>query len=349
MLLLTLTCWPSASRSLVLLQARLLDRQGLRPPQDILIQNGKIAAIGQFPIPGNAQRIQARGKTLLPGFIDSHVHVQLSDPRLCLRGGTTTVRDLGWAPPVIFARLPGLRLSGPDLLAAGGILCPPGGYPSRAGWCPEATAVPVGTLAQAEQAVAQMKASGSSIIKVSLPFPQLPEVVAQAHRSGLKVTAHLGGVEELDEALAAGVDELAHFTFASVTVPPDRIERMVRRKVAVCPTLHIGATPQRLDNLARFVRAGGTVLYGTDLGNYGPPPGIDVQELALMMRAGMSPQQVIDSATIVPARWMGLKDRGAIAVGMRADLILVEGDPLRDLSCLAPPWKVLYAGEPVEK
>lgn len=345
----TLTCWPSAPRSLVILQARLVDRQGARPSQDILIQNGKIAAVGHFAVPKTSRLVRAAGKTLLPGFIDSHVHLQLSDARRCLRGGTTTVRDLGWAPPIIFARIPGLRASGPELLAAGGILCPPGGYPSRAGWCPEATALPVGNPAQAEQTVSQMKAAGACIIKVSLPFPQLPEVVAQAHRRGLKVTAHLSGVEELDQALTARVDELAHFTFASESVPADRIQRMVGRRVAVCPTLHIGPTPLRIDNLARFVRAGGTVLYGTDLGNYGPAPGIDVQELELMRRAGMSPQQIIDSATVVPAAWMGLKDRGAIEVGLRADLILVDGDPLQDLSRLAQPGQVFYAGEPVEK
>lgn len=312
--------------------------------QDVLIRAGKILSVGHFPVPKGAQRLEAGGRTLLPGFQDSHVHLQLSEAGRCLRGGTTTVRDLGWTPSIIFGRRAALQATGPDLLAAGGILCPPGGYPSRAGWCPEETAVPVGTPVQAEQAVARMAQAGACVIKVSLPFPMLPEVVAQAHRRGLKVTAHLGGLEELDQALAAGVDELAHFTFSSVSVPQDRIERMVAHKVAVCPTLHIGASPQRVDNLGRFVKAGGTVLYGTDLGNYGPPPGIDVQELQLMRRAGMTPQQTIDSATIVPARWMGLKDRGAVQAGMRADLILVDGDPLRDLSCLGRPWKVLYRG-----
>ncbi len=328
----------------MILHARRLDGR----VQNILIENGKIAALGDFPIPKNARRLEAAGKTLLPGFIDSHVHLQLSDPRRCLRGGTTTVRDLGWAPPIIFAQRQALRATGPDLQVAGGILCRPGGYPSGAGWCPEATALQVGTPAQAQQTVAQMKAGGACIIKVSLPFPQLPEVVAQAHQRGLKVTAHLSGVAELDQALEARVDELAHFTFASVSVPPDRIQRMVVRKMAICPTLHIGASPQRFDNLARFVKAGGTVLYGTDLGNYGPPPGIDVQELEYMRRAGMTPQQIIDSATLVPARWMGWKDRGAIEVGLRADLILVDGDPLQNLACLASPWKVLYSGQPVE-
>lgn len=326
-------------------QARLLDQPA---PTNLLIEDGKIAAIGKFVIPAGARKFKAGGHWLLPGFIDSHVHLQLVQPRACLKGGTTTVRDLGWVPQVIFAERQALRASGPDVLAAGGILCRPDGYPSHAGWCPPATALQVGSTAQAEQTVAQMKASGACIIKVSLPFPQLPEVVAQAHRRGLKVTAHLGGLEQLDEALRAGVDELAHFSFSSVRVPDDRIQAMVAHKVAVCPTLHIGPSPQRIDNLARFVKAGGLVIYGTDLGNFGPPPGIDVQELEYMRQAGMSPRHIIDSATRLPAQWMGLTDRGRIAVGCRADLILLRGDPLADLSFLGSPEKVFYQGELVE-
>ncbi len=326
-------------------QARLLDQPALT---NLLIEDGKIAAIGAFKVPKGARTLKAGGHYLLPGFIDSHVHLQLVQPRACLKGGTTTVRDLGWVPQVIFAERRALRSSGPDLLAAGGILCQPNGYPSQAGWCPAATALQVGSTAQAEQTVAQMKVNGACIIKVSLPFPQLPEVVAQAHRHGLKVTAHLAGRDQLDEALRAGVDELAHFTFASVRVADEQIQAMVARKVAVCPTLHIGPSPQRIDNLARFVRAGGIVIYGTDLGNFGPAPGIDVQELEYMRQAGMTHRQIIDLATRVPAQWMGLSDRGRIAVGCRADLILLRGDPLQDLRFLGSPLMVFYQGELVE-
>lgn len=74
-------------------------------------------------------------------------------------------------------------------------------------------------------------------------------------------------------------------------------------------------------------RGGGLVLYGTDLGNFGTAPGIDVTELELMRRAGMSELQVIHSATGAPARWLGLKERGTLAPGQVADLVLVRGVP----------------------
>lgn len=341
-MLLTLAAW---ARPLVIHQARLLDHP---EPTDLLLEDGKIAAIGTFKVPAGAAQFQAGGRWMLAGFIDSHVHLQLSQPRACLKGGTTTVRDLGWTPRIIFSQARALRAHGPDVLAAGGILCQPGGYPSQAGWCPSATALPVGSAAEAARAVARMKAAGACVIKVSLPLPFLSEVVAQAHRRGLKVTAHLSGLEQLDQALLAGVDELAHFSFASLRVPEDRIKRMVARKMAICPTLHIAPSPQRIDNLTRFVRAGGVVLYGTDLGNFGPNPGIDVQELEYMRQAGMTPRQVIDSATSVSAQWMGLSDRGRVAVGCRADLIVLRGNPLEDLSWLGSPLFVFYQGELVE-
>lgn len=324
--------------------ARLLDHQGLREGQTVLLQGGKILAVGRLAVPQGARKIEAQGKTLLPGFIDAHVHLQLSDPAACLRGGVTTVRDLGWEPQSILGRQSELRRRGPYLLAAGAMFCQPDGYPTGAGWCPPGTAYPVGNPQTAHQGVRAMAVGGASIIKVTLPFPQLKRVVAEAHQCKLKVTAHLTDLKELDQALEAGVDELAHFTFAAVPVPPDRLARMVRQKMAVCPTLHINPHPQRLDNLGKFVAAGGTVIYGTDLGNVGPPPGIDVEELEYMRQAGMTRQQVINSATSASAAWLGLPDRGRIAPGLRADLILVQGDPLQDLRVLERPRQVIYAG-----
>ena len=120
-LLLTLS-WAGPTRahptSLVIVGARLLDNQGLRSPQTVLLQQGKIVQIGPCSIPSGAQVIQAQGQTLLPGFFDAHVHLALSDPAACLRGGTTTVRDLGWDPQILFPRQPGLRAQGPYLLAS---------------------------------------------------------------------------------------------------------------------------------------------------------------------------------------------------------------------------------------
>ena len=81
--------------------------------------------------------------------------------------------------------------------------------------------------------------------------------------------------------------------------------------------------------------AGGRVVYGTDLGNQGPPPGIDVAELQLMVGAGMTPEQALLAATAGAAAHLRLAGTGRLTPGARADLVAVRGDPLRDLRTLA--------------
>ncbi len=105
--------------------------------------------------------------------------------------------------------------------------------------------------------------------------------------------------------------------------------------------------PQALDNALRSVAAlhaaGVDVLAGTDAGNPGTAHGASMHgELALLVRAGLSPVEALAAATSVPARRFGLDDRGRIAPGLRADLLLVEGDPTADIDAtraIAGIWK----------
>lgn len=109
--------------------------------------------------------------------------------------------------------------------------------------------------------------------------------------------------------------------------------------------------PQALDNAQRSVAAlhaaGVDILAGTDAGNPGTAHGISMHgELALLVRAGLSPMEALAAATSVPARRFGLDDRGRIAAGMRADLLLVDGDPTTDIQAtrgIAGIWKNGYA------
>ncbi len=109
--------------------------------------------------------------------------------------------------------------------------------------------------------------------------------------------------------------------------------------------------PVALENALQTVRAlhgaGVDILAGTDAGNPGTTHGASLHgELALLVRAGLTPLQAIAAATSVPARRFGLHDRGRIAAGMRADLVLVEGDPTLDITAtraIASVWKNGYA------
>jgi len=317
------------------------------PDRTVVVRGGRIERVGPpgavRPPPG-AVVVGAAGCTLLPGVVDAHVHLGFYPPAEVLRGGVTTVRDLGW-PAGRLAALRGLAeapgAASPRLLAAGQIVTVPGGYPTRAAWAPTGTAVPVRDGGEAAAAVAMLAAAGAAVIKVALdgrvgptlPGPLLAAVVAAARQHGLGVTAHVAGNGELEKALAAGVGELAHWPLQRRVLDDTLIARLAA-SVTVVPTLHIEPSRARRRGVRRFIAMGGRVVYGTDLGNRGPPPAVDVEELRLLVEAGLAPGQALAAATSVAAAHLGLADVGRVVPGARADLLLVEGDPLADLAAL---------------
>jgi len=338
--------------------ARVFDGTQFLEDQTVMVAAGRIDAVGpasETEAAGGAEIYDGKNRTLLPGFIDAHVHIGFYDPRVILAGGITTARDLGWPGELIFPLVHELKNSteaGPLLLAAGPMITTPGGYPSRASWAPSGTAMEVRDEWQARDAVRALVDEGADIIKVAqdpragpvLEPDVLKPIVNEAHGAGLKVTSHLGSLNELEVALDAGLDELAHGLWSDEEIPRALIDRMVAREVTVIPTLHIDPSAVRIQNVRRFLEAGGKVIYGTDMGNTGPPPGIDPSELSLMREAGMSVEEVLSSATSLAAEHLGLIGRGVIQVGAVADLILVEGDPRDDFRVLAHPTKVIRSG-----
>lgn len=326
----------------------------LRPVEDatLLIQDTTIVACGPsqgVAVPEGIAVTDAGDVTLLPGFIDAHVHIGLADPAEVVRGGITCVRDLAWPLPAIDRLREASRRPdhvGPHVIAAGTMLTAPGGYPMKAGWAPPRTGREVASPAGAEQAVAELAEWGACVIKTALnpaagpdlTPPVLGAIVNAAHRVGLKVTCHLYGIDRLELALDAGVDELAHMVMSEESIPDGLIARMVETGMTIVPTLSIrsgGDLHLAIGNLERFNAAGGRVVYGTDLGNEGPRPGIDRREVAAMWQAGMDGRAIATSATAGAAAYLGLATKGTLAVGMDADIIAVEGDPTADPMRLA--------------
>jgi imidazolonepropionase-like amidohydrolase len=216
------------------------------------------------------------------------------------------------------------------------MLTAPGGYPARAGWAPAGTARELDGPAAARHAVDEL-ASQAAIIKIALNPPvgpvlddaTLAAIMETAHGKGLRVTGHVYGLEQLRRAIDAGVDELAHMLMSSEPIPESTIAEMVAAGMAVVPTLSIRTGTDldiAIDNLHRFHAAGGTIVYGTDLGNEGPRPGIDPLEVGAMARAGISLLDIIRSATVGAARYLDLAGAGVIAPGMDADLVAFRGE-----------------------
>jgi len=316
------------------------------PGQTVVAGAGLIRRVGpegEVRPPAGAVVVDGSGCTLLPGIVDAHVHLEFHPPAVVLAGGVTTVRDLGWPRERLAVLREGAAdpAASPRLLTAGQILTVPGGYPTRAPWAPPGPARPVDGAAEAVEAVAGLAADGATVIKVALDDrvgptlapPVLAAVVEAAGERGLAVTAHVGTAAEAAKALDAGVGELAHWPFDPHPLPDDLVDRLAGSVVAV-PTLHIDPSPARRDGVRRFVERGGRVVYGTDLGNQGPPPGVDVEELRLLLEAGLAPGQALAAATSLAADHLGLAGAGRVAAGATADLLLVEGDPLADLAAL---------------
>lgn len=323
----------------------------------VVIAGEHIAAVGNPEVDG-AVVVELPGATLMPGFIDAHVHIALADPGAVVRGGVTTARDLAWPPEGIWPLVERSRdraFDGPRLMAAGQMLTVEGGYPMTAAWAPTGTGRPVSGPAAAVEAVDDQVRSGAVVIKVALNAAAGPTldgdvltaIVRAAHERGLPVTGHVTGLTELTKALDAGLDELAHMLMGTEEIPTSTIIRMVEQEMVVVPTLACRFGDDivtAVENLTRFLTAGGRVVYGTDLGNSGPEPGIDRREVDALAEAGMSGRQIVASATVDSARWLKLPDGGVIAPGATADLVAVAGDPLADAAALTDVVAVWRGG-----
>jgi len=340
---------------------RALVGPGLEPVAEatVVISGGFIVAAGSasdIETPDGAIHVDATGFTLIPGFIDSHVHIGFAEPIEVLEGGVTTVRDLAWPPAKIWtmaAESKSANYRGPEILAAGQMLTVPNGYPLRAAWAPENTGRAVRSAAEARGAVDEQADSGACIIKVALnsmagptlDAATLEAIVEAAHARGLRVTGHVHGLSELQKALDAGMDEMAHMLMSPESIPTATLRRMVDQSMVVVPTLSCffdGDQTIAVDNVRAFSDAGGHFVYGTDLGNEGPRPGIDPREVDALARAGVSTTDIVASATTRAADYLGLTDRGALGLGLHADVVAVlwapGGEPM-ELTQVGMVWR----------
>jgi imidazolonepropionase-like amidohydrolase len=340
-------------RALVGPQLEPVDRATIVIRDDVILTVG---AASDVVVPDEAAHVDATGFTLIPGFIDSHVHIGLASPREVLGGGVTTVRDLAWPPRDIWPLAAESKhddWGGPEVLAAGQMLTVPDGYPLRAAWAPSNTGRAIRSASEAREAVDEQADAGACVVKVALndlvgptlDAPSLEAIVETAHARGLRVTGHVHGLSELHKALDVGLDELAHMLMSPEQIPPTTINRMVSASMTIVPTLSCFFGNDQtiaIDNLRAFLEAGGRVIYGTDLGNEGPRPGIDPREVDALERAGLDGFNIVASATTRAAEYLGLADRGALVPGLSADLVAVlwaEGAAAVELTQVGMVWR----------
>lgn len=298
--------------------------------------------------------------------------------RAQLAAGVTTVRDLG-DRDYLTLRLRERSGPLPTIAAAGPPITSPGGHCHFLGG---EVASPVGVHG-VRAAVREHAARGVDVIKVmasggnltpgsdaltgQFSPEELAALVAEAHRHGLPVTAHAHALPSIVAAVAAGVDGLEHCTFLvpdGVHAPEELVAQIVARRIAVSGTLGIvpcpglaGPPPAMLRHLpammaahARLIALGALFVVGTDAG-IAPvkPHGVLPHGLRDLVSLGMTPVEALRSGTSTAARVCGFGDRkGRIAPGFDADLLVVDGDPLADLTALQRPLAVLAGGVQVD-
>ena len=392
----------------------------LADPSNGVVQRGKTLVIrgnqvvevrdGFVGDPAQGQVIDLRTAFVLPGLIDSHVHltgqqnpnsrleeVTLSDAdqamvgaryaRRTLMAGFTTVADLGAGNQAIFALRNAVRngdVPGPRIIAAGSSVSIHGGHGDINGYRDD-----VMHLLSSEsicsgvddcmRAVRTQVRAGADIIKITatggvlsntaaglgqqFSDPELTAIVDSAHRMGRQVTAHAHGVDGINAFLRAGGDSIEHGTYLD-----DQSIRLFKANGAwLVPTLLAGdfvariasgpnnfftpaqtakaleAGPKMLDMARRAHEGGVRIAFGTDSGV--SAHGDNAQEFALLVRAGLTPLEAIQAATVGAAEHLRISsEAGKIAPGMPADIVAVSGDPPTDVTELERMKFVMKGG-----
>ncbi|MDP9421753.1 MAG: amidohydrolase family protein [Pseudomonadota bacterium] len=378
--------------------------------QAVLSGDGKIKAIvpaGSMTPPPNVRVIDGRGKTLVPGLWDSHLHIGDDWSVLAnLATGITSFRSPG--TDIDRAVDATKRWKSGDLLM---------GEPFVAQIIDQKhplAAQGAEVVTSAEEAIAavrKMKAAGLWGVKfyTSMNPAWIAPAAAEAHRLGLQVLGHVPATMRPLDAIKAGYDEITHINFVAMQAMPDEvvnkantaqriegpakyfkdvdlegpvmkgfIDELVKRKTVIDPTLVVweaamisdGGVPadayapymgllsptydrffkaagypvvegytrddyrksyaKLVELVGAMHKAGVTIVAGTD------GQGIElVREVELYKKAGMTNAEALQTATIIPARRVGVADRtGSIAVGKEADMVLVDGDVSSDLGAL---------------
>jgi len=347
----------------------------------IVVHDGTIAAIGKrghVAVPKSARVIDCKGKVITAGFWNSHVHfteevwtsaatappsaLEPHMQQMLTRWGFTTVFDIGSNPGQTLPlrkRVDAGEVPGPKIYTTAGNILPEDGIPV---YVPKEIAAQLKqfeapTPADAARIARRQIAMGADGIKLftgsimghgkitPMPADIARAAVEVAHEAGKPVFAHPSNHVGTDNALAAGVDILAHTIPIESGFTADELARMKAQHTALIPTLTLwevelekeNASPddeqkfvnRGVDELKIYFNQGGTILFGTDVGytqHYDT-----AEEYVLMAKAGMSWRDILASLTTNPARFFKAAHTGEVVQGDDADLVVLGADPADDV------------------
>lgn len=361
---------------------RVLDENGtMLPHHAVLVDKGYIRDIVPASMAKNFEVFDVSphfpNATIVPGIINCHVHrVHRSPDRRnrYLYHGVTSIGDA--ASPL--AALPDLLHSPHGQTAsaacAGPMLCPPGGYPLPVHSADHALIV--SSPQQGRQRVRTLADCGATMVKFAFepgpypkPWPMFDPRTAhaicdEARRLGLIIRCHVEDFGGLEPALDAGVHTIEHVPHRWLTGGKIRdvvrqgepipcyqrlLTRMVRDDVILTPTLDVLTRsiwngPELREPVRFFAESGGRIALGNDHPYRRTDAGMPMQEMNLLTQAGLENGAILHAATHTSAMACGMGDRGRIAPGTRADMLILRSDPQADLSCLTTPLQIIKDG-----
>lgn len=395
----------------------LIDGVAARPRErmSIRVRDDRITAVEPgFATPRGVAVIDLSDATVLPGFIDCHVHIAAKLPsrsnaiedwlthsdldrafdgavhaRDMLQQGFTSARDVGGGDDTVALRhaIDAGKVPGPRLWVSLEPLGPTAGHGdprsgldpglSHPGWANGRVDSPQ----EARLRVREHHRRGADLIKLMpsggiastgddprqqlMTNREIQVAVETAHALGMKVAAHIYPAGAIQAAVRAGVDSVEHGSFADA----ETFALMKARGTVLVPTLSVfdvyyavardhpellapGTAEKELandllpkQNFPHALKAGVRIAYGTDLGE-----GDHGMEFGLMIGAGMDPMEAIHAATRNAAELLGAADRvGAVEVGRLADLVALDGDPLKDTGAFGRVRFVMQGGKVVRE
>jgi imidazolonepropionase-like amidohydrolase len=389
----------------------------VREAAAVLVSDGVIERVGRAadPRPDGARVIDLGGRMLIPGLTNAHVHVQGRQPepghgaepilagtgahflqaglRDCLRMGVTTLRNVGsqdHQPQEIRQAIRYGAFRGPRLLTCGYIISAtaPGGrfygamYREADG--PEEIRKAVREQLRAGADFVKVMTTGARSNELEDPDPtqltdaEFTALVGEAHRMGIKVAAHVEGLDGTAAAIDHGMDTIEHGIYLNQR--PELLERMATNGQVLIPTLggyywmaglgeaidpaHVEVDPEMIPSIVELAHynlqqgtlsmraasaAGVKIALGADRSGVS---GDDVAlEVLRMVHHGLSVEQVMIAATRTAAQALGLERFiGTVEPGKLADLVVLDGDVLAEPELLLDReriWLVLQLGEPV--
>ncbi|MDE3236156.1 MAG: amidohydrolase family protein [Bacteroidota bacterium] len=413
LLLLTLLFAQTAiAQKTILHCGHLVDVKALKVENEmsVIIEGNKITGIekGYVAASANDKVIDLTSKTVMPGLIDCHVHMDhqtssnrmkpftendadiafesLQYAKITLLSGFTTVRDVGGQITISLRNAINKGLVvGPRIFTAGKILSSTGGHGDATNGLrndlmhiPELNSDVVNGVDECRKAVRQRYKEGADLIKITatggvlslekdgsgaqFSEEEIRTIVETAKDYGMKVAAHAHGAEGIKRAVRAGVASIEHGTY----VDDEAIELMKKMGTYHVPTIIAGksvadsarnkpgyfpeiiaqkaiAVGSAIQNaFAKTYKAGVKIAFGTDAGVYAH--GKNWLEFVYMNEAGMPPLECIKAATVSAADLLGNDMIGSIERGKLADVVAVDGDPVKDIKAMGNVSFVMKEG-----